>query len=86
MKNYIIRFMDKSFIAITAQEAAIAAKAWQGGANVIFLRGSLKATHQITSIDLIDAREERELCEIEGIDCKNPPRIENFLSDKKLLK
>ena len=80
MKNYIIKFMDKSFIAVTAETAAKIAKDWQSGVAAIMINGNLKATHQICAIDRIDRDTEKDLCQMEGIDPTNAPRIETFLS------
>ena len=85
MKNYVVKFMDKTFIPVTAEEAAKIAKDWQSGVSAIFIKGNLKATHQITAIDHIGKDHEKDLCAIAGIDPVSAPRIEQFLTANKQL-
>ena len=79
MKNYIIKFMDKSSLRVTAEEAAKIAIDWRNGVALVMINGNLKATHQICSIDRVDAQEEKDLCSIAGINYQDVPRIENIL-------
>jgi len=86
MKNYYVKFMDKSMTAVTAEEAAKIAKDWLGGVAVVMIKGGLKATHQIVAIDPVSSEELKDLCLRDGIETKDAPRLENFLQSKKLLK
>lgn len=77
--------MDKSFITVTAEEAANTARSWQKGDSAVMIRGNLKATHQICAIDRLSPDEEKDLCEMAGINPLEAPRLENYLSPKKQL-
>ena len=86
MKNYFIKFIgNQEVMKLTAEEAAKLVQAWVGGASVLIIRGRAYASHQICSITPLPIQEEKDLCEVNGITFKDAPRIENFLSNKKLL-
>jgi len=85
MKNYVIQIMGKAPIPITAQEAAVIASEWEKGKQIIRIGKELVASHQICSIAPTDRKIEKDLCEVAGIELKDAPRIEQFLSNKKLL-
>ena len=71
--------MDKSYIALTAQEAAQITSDWQQNSGLVMIKGSVFATHQICSISRVPKDQEQDLCEIAGIDYKDVPTIEKFL-------
>ena len=85
MKNYYVKFVDGTTINLTAEVAANITRAWQGGAQIIEIGGNYIATHQICSISKVGKQAESDLCQIAGIELKDAPRIEQFLSPKKLL-
>lgn len=79
MKNYVIKFMDKSWLALTAEEATKLAKEWQKGSGLVLIHGNMYATHQICSINRVAPQEEKDLCMIAGIAYANIPTIEKLL-------
>lgn len=85
MKNYFLKFIGGDHLKLTAEEAARLTMAWMEGAKVLVIHGGAYAAHQIASIAPVDKQVERDLCAIAGIELKDAPRIEQFLSPKKLL-
>ncbi len=83
MKNYVLKLMDAEIIKLTAQDAATLTQAWMLGKSVIVFNGNAFAAHQICSIRPVSKQEENDMCQIEGFDPKNPPRIETFLSNNR---
>lgn len=85
MRNYIVKFMDKTCLQVTAKEAAGIAQAWKAGSKAIMIRGNLKATHQIASIDRVSRDDEKDLCAMAGIPLSEAPTMDKFLTTSQKL-
>lgn len=73
-------------VDMTAEVAAKVYQAWDNSVGRVAVSGSIYATHQICSIEKIKGQELKDLCSQYLVDTKDAPSIENFLSNKKLLK
>ena len=86
MKNYRMFLMGGKHVTMTAEDAANIAKAWNAQAINIIFDGEVFATHQICSIERAKGQELKDICGRLGIETKDAPRIEQFLSPNKLIK
>jgi len=82
MKNYRVKFIDKSHVDLTAEEAAKVIQAWSGGTQVFIFNGGGYATHQICSIAPIRGQELKDLISL-GNNSK-VPKLEDYLSPNQL--
>lgn len=85
MKNYRMFLMGGKTVDMSAEQASGIVKAWMSEATKIIFDGSAYAAHQICSVERIRGSELKDMCLREGIEIKDAPRLEQFLSDKKLL-
>jgi len=86
MKNYRIYFMGGKSREITAEQAAGFYRATSMSVPNVLINGEVFMTHQICSIEKIRGIELKDLCDKKGIKIEDVPKIEDFLSNKKLLK
>lgn len=86
MKNYRINFIGNKYVDITAEQAANIYNGLEQNTPRILINGEVFMSHQITSIERIKGQELKDLCSLNKINCGDAPRIENYLSNKKLLK
>lgn len=66
IKNYRLHLIKRDPVKITKEEADQVLIAWEGDAKFIVLKGSVYATHQISSIEKIKNGEELPLLENMG--------------------
>lgn len=85
MKNYRMYLMGNKTVDMTAEQAAQIFKTWVTNAPRILFDGSIYASHQICSIERIRGPELKDLCVREGLELKDAPRIEQFLSPNQNL-
>lgn len=84
MKNYIITFLDKTQLGLTAVEATKIAQQWQNGnSGLVLIHGNMYATHQICSIVRVDKQTEKDLCAMAGVNYLDVQTIEKLLNSNQ---